>query len=546
MIADIPLLSLITFLPLAGMVFTALVPREHVRMLRGITVAVTLIQLAIAIYICINFNGSLGGVNNPKGFQFVERLPWIRVSGLGIFGNLAIDYFMGLDGLSVTMILLTAIITVVGAIASFSINRNIKGYFLMFLLLDIGMMGTFCSLDFFLFYVFWELMLLPMYFLIGIWGGARREYAAIKFFLYTLLGSVFMLLVMIGLYFSNQVMMFVPGTHTVMMSALTHRPELYHTFSMLRMMDPAASIPGSIFGGIGTAWRYIGFLGLFFAFAVKIPMVPFHTWLPDAHVEAPTAISVILAGVLLKMGAYGILRLSLGIFPEIAVALSWYMALFGVINIVYGALCAMAQSDFKRLIAYSSISHMGFVLLGIASLNSQGMIGAVLQMFNHGIVTAMLFLLVGVLYDRTQTRGVFEFGGLANQMPKYFALIVIAFFAAMGLPTLSMFISEAFVFLGSFQTWQTFSIIATLGMILTAAYFLTTLQRMFFGTIPEKWSALRDVSTREMVSLVPLAAMVIVMGIYPGPIIDLTTSSVNALVAFVHIHAQVPSAVMLP
>ncbi len=541
MIADIPVLSLITFLPLVGMFLTMLVPRQQVRMLRGITVAITLLQLAIAIVICLNFNGSLMGVNDPKSFQFIERMPWIRLSGLGIFGNLAIDYFMGLDGLSVTMILLTAIIMAVGAIASFSINRHIKGYFLMFLLLDIGIMGTFCSLDFFLFYIFWELMLLPMYFLIGIWGGARREYAAIKFFLYTLLGSVFMLLVMIGLFFSNQVMMFVPGTQHVMMSALTHRPELYHTFSMLRMMDPSATVSGSIFSGIGTTWRYIGFLGLFFAFAVKIPMVPFHTWLPDAHVEAPTAISVILAGVLLKMGGYGILRLSLGIFPEIAVALSWYMALFGVINIVYGALCAMAQSDFKRLIAYSSISHMGFVLLGIASLNSQGMIGAVLQMFNHGIVTAMLFLLVGVLYDRTHTRGVFEFGGLANQMPKYFALIVIAFFAAMGLPTLSMFISEAFVFIGSFQTWQTFTIIATLGIILTAAYFLTTIQRMFFGTIPEKWSALRDVSARELVSLVPLAALVIAMGIYPGPIIDLTTTSVNALVAFVHAHAPMQS-----
>lgn len=546
MIADIPVLSLITFLPLAGMVVTAIVPREHVRMLRGITVAVTLLQLAIAILICLNFNSAMGGVNDPKSFQFVERAPWIRVSGLGIFGNLAIDYFMGLDGLSVTMILLTAIITAVGAIASFSINRNIKGYFLMFLLLDIGMMGTFCALDFFMFYIFWELMLLPMYFLIGIWGGARREYAAMKFFLYTLLGSVFMLLVMIGLFFSNQVMMFVPGTHNVIISAITHRPELYHTFSMLRMMDTTAMTSGSIFSGIGTTWRYVGFLGLFFAFAVKIPMVPFHTWLPDAHVEAPTAISVILAGVLLKMGGYGILRLSLGIFPEIAVALSWYMALFGVINIVYGALCAMAQSDFKRLIAYSSISHMGFVLLGIASLNSQGMIGAVLQMFNHGIVTAMLFLLVGVLYDRTQTRGIFEFGGLANQMPKYFALTVIAFFAALGLPTLSLFISEAFVFLGSFQTWQTFTIIATLGLILTAAYFLTTLQRMFYGTLPEKWSNLKDVSTRELVSLVPLAAIVIILGIYPGPIIDLTTTSVNALAAFVHAHAPIQSAAMLP
>ncbi|HET6400189.1 MAG TPA: proton-conducting transporter membrane subunit, partial [Candidatus Kapabacteria bacterium] len=258
MIADLPVLSFITFLPLVGMLVIAFIPRDSVRMLRGVTVAVALLQLAIAILIVLNFNGSLAGINDAKSFQFVERAPWIRLSGLGIFGNLAIDYFMGLDGLSVIMVLLTAIIVVVAAISSFSIERNIKGYFLMFLLLDVGMMGTFCSLDFFLFYIFWELMLLPMYFLIGIWGGARREYAAMKFFLYTLLGSVFMLLVMIGLYFSNQVMLFIPGTHQVIMIPNTHHPEMYHTFNMLRMMDRSALVPGSIFSGIGTAWRYAG------------------------------------------------------------------------------------------------------------------------------------------------------------------------------------------------------------------------------------------------------------------------------------------------
>lgn len=546
MIADLPVLSLITFLPLVGMVAIAFIPRESVRTLRSVAVAVALLQLAIAILIVFNFNGSLAGINDARSFQFVERAPWIRLSGLGIFGNLAIDYFMGLDGLSVIMVLLTAIIVVVAALASFSVERNIKGYFLMFLLLDVGLMGTFCSLDFFLFYIFWELMLLPMYFLIGIWGGARREYAAMKFFLYTLLGSVFMLLVMIGLYFSNQVMLFIPGTHHVILNPITHRPELYHTFNMLRMMDRSALIPGSIFSGVGTAWRYAGFLGLFFAFAVKIPMVPFHTWLPDAHVEAPTAISVILAGVLLKMGGYGIMRFSLGIFPDISIALSWYIAMFGFINIVYGALCAMAQSDFKRLIAYSSISHMGYVLLGIAALNAQGMMGAVLQMFNHGIVTAMLFVIVGVLYDRTKTRGVLEFGGLANQMPKYFALVVIAFFAALGLPALSLFISEALVFIGSFQTWQSWTIASTLGVILTAAYFLMTLQRMFFGTIPEKWSGLRDVTVRELITLVPLAAIILALGVYPGPVLDLMTSSVNALVTMVHAHIPAQTAGFLP
>jgi NADH-quinone oxidoreductase subunit M len=535
-ISQFPILGAITFLPLAGMVALAFVPRENLRALRLLTLSIALVQVALAALIWINFDPALAGVNDPRSFQFVERLPWIRLGGLGIFGNVAIDYFMGLDGLSVGLILLTAIITTIAAIASFSIDRNVKGYFLMFLLLDTGMMGTFCALDFFLFYVFWELMLLPMYFLIGIWGGARREYAAIKYFIYTLLGSVVMLLVMIGLYFSTQVMLFEPGTHKLVMNALTNKPELYHSFNMLQMMNPAAQLAGSIFAGIGTTWRYVGFLGLLFAFAIKIPMVPFHTWLPDAHVEAPTAISVILAGVLLKMGGYGIIRLCLGIFPEIAIALSWYLAMFGFINIVYGAFCAMAQSDFKRLIAYSSISHMGYVLLGIAALNTQGLLGASLQMFNHGIVTAMLFVLVGVLYDRTQTRGVLEFGGLANQMPRYFALVVIAFFAAMGLPALNLFISEAFVFIGSFQTWQMWTILSAFGIILTAAYLLWTLQRMFFGTLPEKWKGLTDVTPRELASLIPLAAIIIALGIYPGPLVNLMTASVNQLVTLVHSH----------
>src|SRR5579883_78791 len=508
MISELPLLTFITFLPVVGIVLTAVVAKDRIPIIRGITLGITLLQLVIAVLIFLNYNGSLAGVNDARSFQFVERLPWIRLSGLGIFGNLAIDYFMGLDGLSVAMVLLSAIIMVVGAVASFSIHRHIKGYFIMYLLLDIGVMGTFCALD---------------------------------FFLYTLLGSVAMLLVMIGLYFSNQVLLF-DGAHHLIMSPLTHKPEVYHTFSMLRMMDPSAMVPGSILSGLGTTWRYIAFFALFFAFAVKIPMVPFHTWLPDAHVEAPTAISVVLAGVLLKMGGYGILRLSLGIFPEIALSLSWYMAMFGFINIVYGALCAMAQSDFKRLIAYSSVSHMGFVLLGIAALNSQGMVGAIMQMFNHGTITAMLFLIVGVLYDRTQTRGVLEFGGLANQMPKYFAITVIAFFAALGLPAMSLFISEALVFIGSFQTWQTWTIVSTLGIILTAAYFLWTLQRMFFGATPEKWNNLPDINGRELASLIPLAVIVFALGIYPAPVIDLLTSSVNALVSIVHAHGPLEHA----
>jgi NADH-quinone oxidoreductase subunit M len=519
------ILSMLTFLPVLGMIVIGFIPKDKVQLFRGITVGVTALQMILAVVLWMNYNGSMAGINKVESFQFVERIPWIRLAGLGVFGNISIDYFIGIDGLSVTMVLLTALVSFVGAIASFSIHKSEKGYFLMYLLLVTGMMGVFVSLDFFLFYIFWELMLLPMYFLIGIWGGPRREYAAIKFFLYTLLGSVVMLLVMIGLYFSTQVTTVDPHTH----QSIT-----YHTFSLLDMMNPANHTKGSIFSGWGDKWRYAGYLGLFLGFAIKIPMFPFHTWLPDAHVEAPTAISVILAGVLLKMGTYGILRICFGIFPEVALATSWYMALFGFINIVYGAFCAMAQKDLKKLIAYSSVSHMGYVLLGMSAMNSQGMTGAIFQMFNHGTITAMLFLSVGVLYDRAHTRGLNEFGGLANKMPKYFALVVICYFASLGLPAMSGFISEAFVFLGAFQTWQTLTILSTLGIILTAAYMLWALQRMFLGTLPERWNDLTDINGRELVSLVPLAVIVIFLGIYPSPIINLMTTSVDQLVSFVH------------
>jgi NADH-quinone oxidoreductase subunit M len=521
---QLPYLSLITFLPIVGMLIISFLPRDS-KSIRYAATGITFLQVVLAVMIWMGYNPALGGVNDPNAFQFVEKFEWIRVSGLGIFGNISIDYLMAIDGLSVTMVLLTALISFIGTIASYSIDRNEKGYYLMYLLLCTGMMGVFCALDFFLFFIFWELMLLPMYFLIGLWGGPRREYAAIKFFIYTLLGSVVMLLVMVGLYATTSI----PGA-----TDLLGQPTTFHTFNIIDMMNPANHEQGSIFAGVATAWRYAGFLGLFFAFAVKIPMVPFHTWLPDAHVEAPTAISVILAGVLLKMGTYGILRFCYGIFPEIALDLSVWIAWFGFANIIYGALCAMAQKDLKRLIAYSSVSHMGYVLLGISAINTQGITGAVLQMFNHGTITAMLFLCVGVIYDRAQTRGVNEFGGLANQMPKFFAIVVIAFFASLGLPALSAFISEAFVFLGAFQVHQVITILSTLGIILTAAYMLWTLQRMFLGVVPEKWSQLPDINGRELASLAPLAAIVIILGIYPSPIIDLMTTSVNHLVALVH------------
>lgn len=516
----IGILSWITFLPIVGMILVLFLPKQNDSAVKWTAAAFTFLQVVLAVMIYFNFNRGMLGINTTEGMQFVEKAAWIDIKSVPWFGRIQIEYFLGVDGLSVTMLLLTALISFIAVFASWKIEKAMKGYMAMLLLLDTGMMGVFVSLDFFLFYVFWEVMLLPMYFLIGIWGGPRREYAAIKFFLYTLFGSVLMLLAMIALYFSVTVID--PSTG-----------DKIHTFNMLAMMDPANYEPGSLLAGFGTYWRHLAYIALFIGFAIKVPIFPFHTWLPDAHVEAPTAISVILAGILLKMGTYGILRISYPMFPELA---TWYalpLAILAFINIVYGALAAMAQKDFKKLIAYSSISHMGIVLLGMAALNTQGMIGAVFQMFNHGTITAMLFLIVGVLYDRSHTRDIDAFGGLAITMPKYTGIMTVAFFAALGLPGLSGFISEAFSFLGAFQTFRYITIASTLGIVLTAAYMLWTLQRVFLGQPNEKWANLPDINRRELFTLVPLAIIVIALGIYPSLMIDLMTSSLNHLVTIV-------------
>jgi NADH-quinone oxidoreductase subunit M len=519
--ASFPILSWITLLPIIGMVIILFIPKNQEKMIKSLTLLITGLQVILSIIILTNFNYSKGGIFDPNSFQFIEKFRWIDIAGLSWIGRIKIDYYMGIDGLSVPMVLLTAIVTFIATLSSWSISKSVKGYFAMFLLLDTGMMGVFVALDFFLFYIFWELMLLPMYFLIGIWGGPRREYAAIKFFLYTLLGSVFILLAIIGLYFST--------TET-----LADGSKVF-TFNMIAMMNPANYSASGILSPFNPDnLRLIAFLGLFIGFAIKIPMFPFHTWLPDAHVEAPTAISVILAGVLLKMGTYGILRVNYPIFPDITKQLIWYIALFGMINIIYGALTAMAQKDFKKLIAYSSISHMGFVLLGMASLNTLGISGAILQMFNHGTITAMLFLIVGVVYDRAHTRDIDGFGGLAVQMPVYAGFTTLAFFAAIGLPGLSGFISEAFVFLGSFgfETIRVLAIISTLGILLGAGYMLWTFQRIYLGKLNEKWSTLTDLDMREYAMLVPLSLIIIFLGVYPSAMLNLMNTSVNSMVQF--------------
>jgi NADH-quinone oxidoreductase subunit M len=512
-------LSWLTFLPVLGMVLILLIPKDAQAAMKWTAAVVTFLQVVLSVLVYQRFNFSLPGINSVEGMQFVERCSWIDIKGVAWFGRVHIEYFLGVDGISVPMVILTGLISFVAVFASWNIPKALKGYLAMLLLLDTGMMGVFVSLDFFLFYVFWEVMLLPMYFLIGVWGGPRREYAAIKFFLYTLLGSVLILLAMIALFFSVTTIDPVSG-------------EKLHTFNMLAMMNPANFEPGSLLAGAGTSMRILAYFALFIGFAIKVPIFPFHTWLPDAHVEAPTAISVILAGVLLKMGTYGLIRISFPIFPELAQKFAFMLAILAFINIVYGALCAMAQKDFKKLIAYSSVSHMGIVLLGMAALNTQGMMGAVFQMFNHGTITAMLFLIVGVIYDRAHTRDLDAFGGLALTMPKYTGIMTVAFFAALGLPGLSGFISEAFSFLGAFQVDQlrTITIASTLGIVLTAAYMLWTLQRVFLGKVNEKWASLPDINGREMFTLIPLGIIVLVLGIYPSFMLDIMTSSVNHLV----------------
>jgi NADH-quinone oxidoreductase subunit M len=490
-------LVLVTFLPLVGALILLFVKNEQKDAARWIALGTALATFAVSIAILVQFRPS------EANLQMSFRLPWITVGGRSI------AFAMGIDGLSILLVLLTGFLTPLSILSTWdAVQDRVRDFMLFFLLLEVGMIGVFVAQDLFLFYVFWEFSLVPMYFLVGIWGGSRRMYAAVKFFLYTMAGSILMLLAILwlGIY---QGSFYVPD-----------------------LVTKASAVPVNL-----QIWLFVAFAA---AFAIKVPMWPLHSWLPDAHVEAPTAGSVILAGVLLKMGAYGFVRFNLAMFPKAAVQLAPYMAALAVIGILYGAAVSYAQKDAKKLVAFSSVSHMGFVMLGMFALNSIGIQGSILQMINHGVSTGALFLLVGVIYERRHTRELEQFGGLWKIMPIFAVFTLITTLSSMGLPGLNGFVGEFTILLGAWgagaaegayrTTW--FAGLAAIGVILAAVYMLYMFQKMFLGPVThEENNKLKDLNWREIAILVPLLILMFWIGLYPQPFFNLMGASVDKLAA---------------
>jgi len=501
------ILSIILFTPLVGALVLLFVPKENKDAIRWIANFFALGGFLISLPLVPMFWSQ---INSPERFKFIEGTAnnWIPSIGAG--------FVIGIDGISFLLIMLTTLLGWISILSSWSaIEIRVKEYYVWFLILQTGMLGVFMALDFFLFFVFWEAMLVPMYLLIGIWGGPRKLYAAIKFFLYTLAGSVLMLLGILFLYFHHHSVTF-PQVFTFSI------PELYKTAPQI-YSDPA----------YGPTIATLLFFAFFFAFAIKVPMFPFHTWLPDAHVEAPTAGSVILAGVLLKMGTYGFIRFSLPFFPNVLThgpVRGWMIAL-SIIGILYGALVSLMQKDMKKLVAYSSVSHLGFCTLGIFALTPLGLSGSVLQQINHGISTGALFLIVGILYERRHTREISEYGGISNVMPVYATITMIMFLSSMGLPLLNGFVGEYYIMLGTFMVSWRWAAWAVPGVVLAAAYLLWLYQRVFFGTVTNpKNEKLHDLTPREVLTFVPLLIMAFWIGLYPKPFFQILEQPVNQIV----------------
>jgi NADH-quinone oxidoreductase subunit M len=482
-------LSFIVFFPLLGIAIIALLPRERERDSKWVAAATAFVVLVAAVGLFAAFD------RDQTGFQFVQRHTWIS----GDIAHFDIQYLLGVDGLGLAMVVLTALLGLVAVLISWRIELRPKEYFAWLLLLEMSLLGVFTALDFLLFFIFWEIELIPMYFLISIWGTGRKVYSAWKYVFFTFFGSAFML---VGLL----VLGFAADTFDI------------RVLSQMEIRD--ALVPTQVL-----------FFLLIFGFAIKLPVFPFHTWLPDAHTDAPTAVSVMLAGVLLKMGAYGMLRICLTILPDVARDASVWLAVFGVVNILYGALVTLIQTDLKRLIAYSSISHMGYVLLGVSALGQVGLTGAGMQMFTHGLITGLLFVMVGLVYDRAHTRQIGELSGLAHQMPMIAVVMVIAGLASLGLPSMAGFASEAMVFLGTFDKHGALTILAVIGILLTAGYILWMIQRVFLGERSPRWKDLGDATAWwERTAMIAMVAVIFLVGIYPAVLADVIETGVQPIV----------------